>query len=244
MREEIERYPKLLLAAGLSLGLMGSLTSNADTDVTYTGDTSDSQHAQSLGANASSPGAYADVTMDYTIPDIVALAIYTNGDITSAEGAPLLSGRFTQNSSLSVSDESIILEDLVLTENVTDPLITRMNVRGVAYSSTGSINLTVEPLVEGTSTPLINGREIIVQFDNQTNSGSIDVAFNGSYVTTSGGSALMGTSSSISNTISQGTYDNNQAEFRIFGDVLEPTVTAEDDTGVYEGGVRITVTSL
>jgi hypothetical protein len=32
--------------------------------------------------------------MDYEIPDVVAIGVYTAGDITSTQGAPLLAGRF------------------------------------------------------------------------------------------------------------------------------------------------------
>lgn len=249
MREEVEKSTKFLLAAGLSLGLIGPLTADAATDVTYTGDTTDSQHAQSLGANASSPGAYADVTMDYTIPDVVALAIYTSGEITSAEGAPLLSGVFNEqggkNSLLSLTDESTILEDIVLQNNVYDNFNTNdrtLFIRGVVYSSSGGCTLTVEPLIQGSAAPLLSN-SIVAQFNNQTNSGSIDVGFAGTFYATTD-MLLVGNTASISNAGNTTLSVLNQGIFVIDGDVLEPTVTAEDDTGVYEGGIRITVTSL
>lgn len=243
---EIHKSAKLLLASGLSLGLIGSLTADAATDVSYTGDTTDTQHAQSLGANASSPGAYADVTMDYTMPDVVALGVYTNGEITSTEGAPLLAGKFSQNSDLSITNESVILNDIVTSSNVVDAGNDSevLRIYGVVYSSSGAGTVTVEPLSEGTSAAALPTNSVNAQFDNQTNSGSFDVAFSGWFQGIGIVEQLLGNSSFLTNSGNTTMDASNQGTFAIEGDIQEDTVTNADDTGVYEGGVRVTITSL
>jgi hypothetical protein len=235
---------KFLFVATLALVAQGAFAEG----VSYTGDITDSQHAQTTGADAGTTGASAEVTMDYEIPDVVAIGVYTAGDITSTAGAPLLAGRFATgagNSDLIINNQDDVLNDIVKAGNEVDSSTNTdyFKVNGVVYSSTGAGTLTLEPGTVGGTTDL-PANSISVSFTNQSGgAGAIDVAFNGSFI---GGAtaALEGTSASLTNGTNTAMDTDNRGNFNLLGDVIESSVSNADDVGTYTGSMTITITAL
>ena len=235
---------KFLFIAGLALIGQGAFAAGID----YTGDITDTQHAQTTGADASTTGASATVEMDYEIPDVVAIGVYTAGDITSTQGAPLLAGRFALgagNSDMVVNNQDDVLNDIIKDANEVDSTTNSdyFKINGVVYSSTGAGTLTIEPGTVG-GTASLPTNSISVSFTNQSGgAGAIDVAFNGSFI---GGAtaALEGTSASITNGTNTAMDTDNRGNFNLLGDVIEASVSNADDIGTYTGSMTITITAL
>ncbi len=236
----MKRY---LLATCLTLSLALIGQGAFAQGVTYSGDLLPGDSAISTGANASSPGVSAEVQMDFDMPDVVALAIFnTGGDVLSADGAPLLAGKYNAGleSDLVLNNIDDILNDIIKDGNEVDSSTNTdvLKIGGVAYSSTGSAVLTVTPLAAGGTTDLPTN-SISVLFTNTAGDGTIDVAFNGSF-TGAANTDFTGTSASI--TTGPVAMDNldNRGTFLLYGDVIESSLTSADDIGLYQGSLTVT----
>lgn len=226
--------------------------------VTYQGDITDSQHSQTTGEDAATTGASATIEMDYSIPEVVALGIYTDGDINSTNGAPLLAGKYnwatsmaasvgypSANSRLSITNQDDILNDIIKSGNEVDHQTNQESfiVAGVVYSSTGAGTLEIIPGTVGGTENLPLG-STSVAFTNQSGgSGSIDVAFNGVFWGNANG-FMVGTANSLTNGPNTAMDSTNRANFLLLGDVIESSVNNQDDSGTYTGSFTVTITAL
>ena len=239
---------KSLFMAGLVLGFASlcqlaqaapTVTMNGDIEEGGAGATG---AAVSSGTNASSPGVSAQMDMEYSVPDVIALGIYQGGDITTTQGAPLLAGRYSAgfNSHMSLTNVTDILNDIILGGNTVDNGANTevLKIGGVAYSSTGGAVLTVAPGTVGGTTDL-PADSISVAFVNGS-LGAIDIAFNGSFTDGTTPTAFAGDETSI--TTGPVTMDvvDNRGNFLLYGDVIESSVTSADDLGLYTGSLTIT----
>lgn len=229
----------------LSVGL----TAYSDPSIDYSGNFTDTQHSRSVG-NEANTGASAQINMEYTIPNGIAIGIFSDGDIQSESGAPILKGRYNaetkrrKNSSFRVTNKEDILNDLIKKGNEDDDVSNSetLQINGVVYSSTGLGLLTIEPTLQG-GTNNIPSNALSVRFANQSNTGAIDVAFKGVFEGLSLAS-MVGNHSSISNEGNTIMDTDNRGNFSLIGDVIEETLDTSDDVGSYRGELKVTLTSL
>lgn len=244
---EVKDNIKLLFVTSLGLGFIGLQAAYTDTQVNYSG----SEEGNDFSAGAASdtsPGAYADVGMSYELSEIVASAIYTEGEIDVDYGTKILSGKFSkqgsENSNLALVNEQDVTNDIYITGNQVDELsnLSVLEVRGVTFSGSGSGSLVIEPINEGDIDHLPENT-ISVRFVNKSNVGSFDAAFKGVFtgLTPDDMSGDHTNISNIGNTIMD---VNNQGTFVLIGDVIEDSITKNDQIGIYEGGIKITNQSL
>jgi hypothetical protein len=239
---------KIYLSIGLGLSL--GLVVYSDPSINYYGDITDSQHSTTVGTDASTTGASADVNMEYILPQVIAVGIYSEGDIATTGGAPLLNGRYNANSNrrkishFAIRNKNDVLNDLVKHGNEDDETSNTesMNVNGVVYASTGIGLLTIEPVLQGGTTN-IPSNSLSVRFNNQTNTGSIDVAFKGTFEGQSLAN-MVGNAAAITNAGNTIMDTDNRGNFSLTGDVIEETLDTSDDVGLYRGELRLTITSL
>lgn len=233
----------------VGLALVGQMAF-ADTSVTMSGDITEGGGAAtgaaiSSGANASTPGVSGEIQLDFEMPDVIAMAIFQGGDVTTTQGAPLLAGRYSAplDSDLSLTNVTDILNDIVKTGNEVDKTTGNtdiLKIGGVVYSSTGSAILTVEPVDQGGTTDL-PANSISVLFTNQDGDGSILVGFEGSFTDGTTPTAFTGADeTSITTGPVAMSNTDNRGTFLLYGDVLESSVTSADDVGTYEGTLTIT----
>lgn len=208
-------------------------------------------NGNNLGNSNANPPPFLDIINNLPINPLgplenlntVALGIYTNGEINNT----LLNGRFgfaEGNSNLSLKNRNDVLNDIVKGGNEVDAQTNSqiLKVNGVAYSSTGTISLSISPINVG-SIDFLPNNSISVKFINISGSGEIDIAFNGNF-TGLLSSTLKGGANEISNIGNITTSLSKKANFNLKGDVIEASVSTQDDVGTYEGGINITLTSL
>ncbi len=242
--------PKKIIFIPTILCLSIGLAVYSDPSINYSGDSNDSQYAQTTGSDAGTTGASSQVNMEYVIPSGIAIGIFTNGDIETQSGAPILKGRYSagikrrDSSHFAITNKNDILNDLIKHGNEDDETSNTetINVNGVVYSSTGLGLLRVEPIVPGGISNIPNNA-LSVRFTNQTNSGSIDVAFKGMFEGQSL-AAMVGTPSAITNEGNTIMDTDNRGNFSLTGDVIEETLDPSDDIGNYRGELKVTLTSL
>jgi hypothetical protein len=173
----------------------------------------------------------ADTNFDYNVVNTVAIGIYNESAVNSS--SPLLSGGTPIASKFSVTDQSVIAND-ILQETDEAPFEEDFYINGVVYSNVLQVNsFTLTPGQAGASADTMRLSQ---------SSDYIDLKLSGT-AGISGQTVSLSTSAPVDLTSAQ--FDSNTAlaPFHIGCDVDEATVDVSDQAGTYTGTLTFSITS-